>query len=90
MWPTVSFTEYFDPRYLPIVFALVGDSTITSAAPLRMGASALPPRRVVFARAGLAALAAFTGFAGLAGFAFLGLAAFLAALVFLVVAICSD
>src|SRR5512140_1679694 len=87
MWPTVAFTEYFDPRYLPIVFALVGDSTMTSAAPLRTGASA--------GRAARARLVDFAGAAGLADFevfaalAFLVLAAFPAALVFLVVAICS-
>src|SRR5690242_15589993 len=94
MWPTVAFTEYFDPRYFPIVFALVGDSTMTRAVPLRTGASALAARRAPFARAGLAALAGFTDLAGLADFeVFVALAvrepAAFPALVFLVVAICS-
>src|SRR5712691_7587185 len=31
--PTVAFTSYPAPRYLPIVFAFVGDSTITNAFP---------------------------------------------------------
>src|SRR5688500_3890789 len=39
-WPTVAFTEYPAPRYFPIVFALVGDSTMTSASPARIGAPA--------------------------------------------------
>src|SRR3954468_8451426 len=30
MWPTVARTRYARPRYLPIVFAFAGDSTITS------------------------------------------------------------
>ena len=29
-WPTVAFTAYADPRYLPMVLALAGDSTMTS------------------------------------------------------------
>ena len=32
-WPMVAFTSNPRPRYLPIVLALVGDSTITSAPP---------------------------------------------------------
>src|SRR6476646_3229012 len=32
-WPMVAFTSKPEPRYLPIVLALVGDSTITSAGP---------------------------------------------------------
>src|SRR5689334_15306926 len=31
--PMVAFTSYPDPRYFPMVLALVGDSTITSASP---------------------------------------------------------
>src|SRR5918994_7994583 len=30
-WPTVAFTSYPEPRYFPMVLALVGDSTMTSA-----------------------------------------------------------
>jgi hypothetical protein len=30
MWPTVARTRYPRPRYLPIVLALAGDSTMTS------------------------------------------------------------
>src|SRR5215210_6682329 len=33
-WPTVAFTSYPAPRYFPIVLALVGDSTMTSALPM--------------------------------------------------------
>src|SRR5689334_13728185 len=33
MWPTDAFTVNPDPRYLPIVRALAGDSTTTSAEP---------------------------------------------------------
>src|SRR5690349_5244534 len=33
-WPMVAFTSYPEPRYFPMVLALVGDSTITSASPL--------------------------------------------------------
>ena len=33
MWPTVAFTAYAFPRYLPMVFALAGDSTMTSDLP---------------------------------------------------------
>src|SRR5712691_4389930 len=37
--PTVALTVYPRPRYLPIVFALVGDSTMTSAPPFAGAAS---------------------------------------------------
>jgi len=30
MWPTEALTVKFFPRYLPMVFALAGDSTMTS------------------------------------------------------------
>ncbi len=30
IWPILDFTMYSDPKYLLIVFALAGDSTITS------------------------------------------------------------
>ena len=45
-WPTVAFTSYPAPRYFPIVLALVGDSTMTSALPfpaLERGLAALAP-----------------------------------------------
>src|SRR6185503_13579995 len=38
-WPTVALTVYPRPRYLPIVLAFVGDSTMTSAPPFTGAAS---------------------------------------------------
>src|ERR1041385_1139320 len=38
MWPTVARTRYPRPRYLPMVFAFAGDSTITRVPPSRAGA----------------------------------------------------
>src|SRR6476646_7513951 len=55
MWPTVARTRYPRPRYLPIVLALAGDSTITSevvpaagGGPSSSSGAALRPRAAVF------------------------------------------
>src|SRR5690348_8945197 len=63
-WPMVAFTSKPEPRYLPMVLALVGDSTMTSASPLppaRAGgfaALALPfPARALAGAFGAAAVA---------------------------------
>src|SRR6185312_5159801 len=66
--PTVAFTSYPEPRYLPMVLALVGDSTMTSALPCRLLVAAGLPLRVLF----LGASALILGAGALA----LGLAVF--------------
>jgi hypothetical protein len=43
MWPTVAFTRYPRPRYLPIVLAFAGDSTITSDGAFTPDAPSSPP-----------------------------------------------
>src|SRR5919106_4117472 len=52
-WPTVAFTSYPEPRYLPIVLAFVGDSTMTRAVPPdRLRATTPLPLAPLFRAAG--------------------------------------
>src|SRR3954465_4236399 len=69
-WPMVALTSYPEPRYLPMVLALVGDSTITSAgprprpagpAPLAAGPPALALATFALRGAAGAFLGVFTG-----------------------------
>src|SRR4026209_2531151 len=71
-WPIVAFTSYPAPRYFPMVLALVGDSTMTSAVPpARRGAAGAPALDRLDLRAGALgdcgdAICAFPGFPALA------------------------
>src|SRR5687767_5403574 len=67
-WPMVAFTSYPAPRYFPMVFALVGDSTMTRAT--------LPSRARERAPSSLARLLLGTAVATGLGDAFLGFPAF--------------
>src|SRR5215207_9298223 len=60
-WPMVAFTSYPEPRYFPMVLALVGDSTMTRAgrpSPPRARAPLLLARLTFAARAGAEGAAA--------------------------------